>query len=159
LVPTAGPERKSTFNVTTAIFIAVLIGFYGSTTIVKIFECSPRDKIFDLRIPGKCVNGPLLLNICDSFNTITDLLILFLPTRAVWELQVSKLKKTLVVLLFVFGLSYVCPLGPSMEADCELARLFSARSDFRFDLVAVTVPTQSGPSPRPCFGGKRKQAR
>ena len=46
----------------------------------------------------------MLLNTSGCFNTITDFLILFLPIKAVWDLNMSKQKKLIVVLVFTFGL-------------------------------------------------------
>ncbi|KAF2839588.1 hypothetical protein M501DRAFT_932361 [Patellaria atrata CBS 101060] len=98
------PRRWSPFDISIVFLIVILIGFYGSTTFVKIFQCKPRAKIFNKNIPGECLDLSKVLNTSGSFNTITDFLILFLPVHAVWKLQMSKQKKILVVLVFTFGL-------------------------------------------------------
>ncbi|KAI0905024.1 hypothetical protein F4824DRAFT_515725 [Ustulina deusta] len=99
------PHRWGWFDITIVTLIVLLIGFYGSTTIVKIFQCSPREKIWNKQLAGKCVEVKWILNISGGFNTVTDYLILLLPVHAVRRLQMPKTKRLLVVLAFTFGLS------------------------------------------------------
>ncbi|OTA92039.1 hypothetical protein M434DRAFT_44677, partial [Hypoxylon sp. CO27-5] len=98
------PVRRSPFDIAIVFFIAVLVLFYISTTIVKISECVPRAKIFDPSIPGTCINTSMLLNASGLFNTITDAIILLLPVKAVWKMKMTLKKKLTVVLVFTFGL-------------------------------------------------------
>lgn len=101
------PIRWSIFDMAIVTLIVLITGFYGITTFVKIFECTPREKIWNKTLPGKCVQTNLILNVSGGFNTVTDFLILLLPVHAVRQLQMDKLKQTLVVLAFTFGLWYV----------------------------------------------------
>ena len=71
---------------------------------MKIFECNPRAKIFNSKLPGKCVDVPMLLNTSGLFNTLTDFIILLLPVKAVWNMNMKRQKKVIVVLVFTFGL-------------------------------------------------------
>ncbi|KAL8685188.1 MAG: hypothetical protein Q9224_005921 [Gallowayella concinna] len=84
-------------------FIAVLTGFYVATTFVKIWECSPRERIWNNSVPGRCVEIPNLLNTSGLFNTITDLVILLLPIKLVWNLQTSIRQKVGIVAVFTLG--------------------------------------------------------
>lgn len=97
-------HRWSWMDTSTITLITVLALFYGITTFFKIFECSPRAKIFNMALPGHCFNVGTILKISGAFNTVTDFLILLLPVKAVQKLQMSKQKKVLVVLVFTFGL-------------------------------------------------------
>ncbi|KAI0535553.1 hypothetical protein GGR58DRAFT_478615 [Xylaria digitata] len=99
------PVRWSLFDIAIVFLVVILALFYTSTTIVKIWECVPRDKIFDPKIPGRCIDIPLLLNVSGLFNTVTDFIILLLPLKAVWNMNMSFQKKIIVVLVFTFGLS------------------------------------------------------
>lgn len=103
------PIRWSMFDIAIVTLIILIIGFYGSTTIVKIFECNPRDKIWNKDLPGKCVGMNWILNVSGGFNTVTDYLILLLPIQAVRKLQVDRMKRLLIVLAFTFGLWYAPP--------------------------------------------------
>lgn len=98
------PVRRSRFDITIITFIVIMVGFYGITSFFKIFECSPREKIWNKSVPGKCVQISWILNISGGFNTLTDYMILLLPVHAVQKLQMDRGKKILVVLAFTFGL-------------------------------------------------------
>jgi hypothetical protein len=98
------PVKWSPFDIAIVALIVILIGFYGITSFVKIFECTPRARIVDKTIPGHCIDVSTLLNTSGSFNTITDFLILLLPVHAVWNMHLTKVRKVFVVLVFTFGL-------------------------------------------------------
>jgi hypothetical protein len=101
------PVRWSKFDIAIVTLIIVIFGFYSTTSLVKIFECRPREKIWNRTIPGTCVEMKIILNVSGAFNTVTDYLILLLPIHAVWKLHMDQLKRILVVLAFTFGLWYV----------------------------------------------------
>ena len=98
------PRHWSSLDISIVALIVLSILFDTSTTFVKIFECHPRAKIWDPKLPGSCINVPMLLNISGIFNTITDAIILLLPIKAVWNLNMKRQKKFIVVLVFTFGL-------------------------------------------------------
>lgn len=75
-----------------------------ATSLAKIWECIPREKIWDASIPGHCIDMPMLLNVSGLFNTVTDVIIVFLPVQSVWTLNMKLKKKIMVVLAFTFGL-------------------------------------------------------
>jgi hypothetical protein len=108
------PHRWSWFDISIITLIVFLVGFYTSTTFVKIFECTPREKIWNTTLPGKCVEVKWILNISGGVNTVTDYLILLLPVHAVRGLQLPTTKRILVVLAFTFGLRQV-PFPPATE--------------------------------------------
>ena len=100
------PHRYGAFDISIISLSVILVLFYGSTTFVKIFECRPRAKIFDKKLPGACIDVSSLLNTSGLFNTATDFIILFLPIKAAWQLKMKKQKKIRVILVFTFGLWY-----------------------------------------------------
>lgn len=77
--------------------------FYTATSAAKIFECTPRSRIWDSSIEGTCINVPSLLNISGLFNIITDMLILLVPVKSVWKLNMDRGRKVACVLLFSVG--------------------------------------------------------
>ncbi|KAI1243895.1 hypothetical protein MGN70_013762 [Eutypa lata] len=117
------PLRWSPFDISIVFLIVLLVLFYTATTIAKIWECVPRAKIFDPTIPGTCIDTPLVLNISGFFNTTTDVVILFLPLKAVWNMNMKLKKKIIVVLVFTFGL---CAPGFSLAGS--LVRLRGSSS-------------------------------
>ena len=98
------PRRWSPFDISIIFLIVLFILFYTSTTLVKIWECNPRAKIYNPKLPGTCVEVSILFDISGAFNTMTDLIILLLPVKAVWKLNMKTRGKVLVVLVFTFGL-------------------------------------------------------
>lgn len=58
-------------------------------------------------LEGICINIPVFLTAIGVFNTITDVIILLLPVKAVWSMTLPFHKKVIVVLVFTFGLAYV----------------------------------------------------
>lgn len=108
------PCPGSPFDVTALFLIVLLILFYVATNLTKIWECVPREKIWNASLKGHCINTPMLLNVSGVFNTVTDFIMVLLPARAVWNLNMNSKKKIMVVLAFTFGLWYVYfyPLCP-----------------------------------------------
>ena len=158
------PKPGSPFDIAITLLVVILIGFYGSTTFVKIFECNPRAKIADSSIPGHCVDLSTVLKTSGSFNFITDFLILFLPVHAVWKLRMSRRKKALVVFVFTFGLWYVWAHGiQSYELDKARHSLTSRTTVPRYlppsasscDSETAQTQTSPGGSPKFSFGGKQ----
>ncbi|KAH8702470.1 hypothetical protein BGW36DRAFT_117415 [Talaromyces proteolyticus] len=98
------PMKWSPLDIIIVSLIVIMVGFYVSTTLVKILECIPRAKIFDKNIPGTCVNVSALLNASGLFNTITDYIILLLPIHSALRLKLNRTKKLLVIAVFTFGL-------------------------------------------------------
>ncbi|KAK0515903.1 hypothetical protein JMJ35_001937 [Cladonia borealis] len=95
--------RKSAFDLTIRIFIAILVLFYVATFFVKIWLCVPRARIWNKSIPGTCLYTPSVLNTNGIVNVITDTIILLIPTKAVWNLQLDKKRKAGVILVFSVG--------------------------------------------------------
>lgn len=97
------PRRWGIFDWTLRIFMAILVLFYVATFLVKIWECNPRERIWDRSIPGKCVNVASLLNTSGLFNTLTDIIILLIPIKSVWNLNMTTKRKMGVVAAFTVG--------------------------------------------------------
>jgi len=98
------PHRWSVFDIVLRAFEAILIMFYFAITCVKIWECHPRARIWNKALPGTCVDVSKLLNTSGLFNFITDVLILLVPVKSVWNLKMTRKRKVQVVLIFTFGM-------------------------------------------------------
>ncbi|KAJ8121149.1 hypothetical protein ONZ43_g2326 [Nemania bipapillata] len=83
------PHRRSAFdNGIIATAVAIFL-FHVASTIVKIFECTPRAKIYNSDIKGTCVNISVFLT----------------AIGAVWSMTLPFHKKVIVVIVFTFGLA------------------------------------------------------
>ncbi|MCJ1423886.1 hypothetical protein MMC29_001771 [Sticta canariensis] len=98
------PQRWSVFDVATRLLMLIICLFYITTSGIKLFECTPRSRIWDKSIGGRCIDISRLLNTSGLFNTITDVLILLVPLKSVWKLNMSMGRKVACVLLFTVGL-------------------------------------------------------
>lgn len=115
--------RWSWFDMAIVALMTAMGIFYGGITFAKIFECSPRERIWNSSIQGRCLDIAMVLNASGGFNMVTDFIILCLPVQAVWNLQMDKTKRILVVMAFTFGLWYVSLSSPSKDnvsASCLL---------------------------------------
>ncbi|KAL4890898.1 hypothetical protein BDV59DRAFT_209293 [Aspergillus ambiguus] len=97
------PSRKSKTYFFIQVLIWVNLLFYTANTIVKIFECNPRSKIWNRDTPGHCVNINSLIMTAAVFNVVSDVLILLLPIACVWRLQMTLSKKLGTSAVFAAG--------------------------------------------------------
>ena len=75
------------------------------STWVNIFACNPQEKFWNNLIDyGYCLDFNLDIQLTSMFNIIVDVLILLLPTRAVWRLSIPLRKKFAIVSVFAIGL-------------------------------------------------------
>ena len=87
------------------IIIIVTAVFYVLLLLIAIFACSPREAIWNPLITGaQCVDKSMLTLIDRLFNIISDIIILALPARAVWQLRIPLQRKIRITLLFGIGL-------------------------------------------------------
>lgn len=90
--------------------IALIVLWNFACFWVSIFACSPVEKFWNTLITdGKCLNFSLNILLTCLFNIITDVVILILPSRAVWRLRIPLKKKFAIVSLFGIGLMLVDP--------------------------------------------------
>ena len=81
--------------------------FYLAATIVEIFECTPRTKIWRLKESGKCVNINSLIISTAIINVISDFSILLLPMVCVWRLPMGTKQKLGLSSVFATGLLWI----------------------------------------------------
>lgn len=74
---------------------------------IFIFLCDPISQQWTIDRIGHCMDQILLLKCLILTNMITDLLIVVLPIRCVWRLQMRKTEKFAVLACFSLGLACV----------------------------------------------------
>ena len=82
----------------------VNVTFYTICTFIEIFGCTPREKIWDVTIEGRCVNLPNVIIVSAFLNFFSDLIILLLPQKVIWSLHMSNRKKFGTAALFAVGI-------------------------------------------------------
>lgn len=90
----------------TATWIVIgLIGLYALISIaVTVSQCLPLAKIFDKSVPGLCIDLTSFWYANAIFNLVTDLMILALPIPSVYEMQMRRMHKLGLFILFSLGL-------------------------------------------------------
>ncbi|KAI1186179.1 hypothetical protein F5B17DRAFT_441277 [Nemania serpens] len=88
------------------IMIFVVIGFYLALIVAFNIACTPVEANWNVLINGDCTRvDTKYTNISASaFNLISDVLILLIPQRVIWKLNMSTKRKIGVSLVFAVGL-------------------------------------------------------
>lgn len=106
-----------------SILVAILVLGYSTALIVVSFtQCTPLYKLWRPETPGHCINTKAAyvttgydselqslktslssLTCTSAMNVITDILILLLPLRFIWGLQMKTSRKLQIVGLFISG--------------------------------------------------------
>lgn len=83
--------------------------FYLSFFLIPIFECQPRQKIWDTSVPGKCLDVNVLYLASAVFNMVSDIAMLSVPIYMIWNLQMSVQRKMGISAIFCTGGLFVNP--------------------------------------------------
>lgn len=77
--------------------------FYFADTVVEIWACTPRRKIWKHKTPGHCVDVNKAFIATAAVNVVSDFLILALPICNVLMLQMPAKRKIAISAVFLFG--------------------------------------------------------
>ena len=98
------PQKRTSRWYTLLILIGANVVFFLILFFIEIFQCTPREKIWNPTISGTCLDiqksyvATGVINVCDDF------IILILPLYWVWLLQISLKRKAGISLIFAAGL-------------------------------------------------------
>jgi len=93
-----GLARKANF----ALGIVILL-FWISSIFSIIFQCVPAQAAWNYSVKGKCYPIKKFFLSLSTFNVITDILLCLLPVPLLWSLQMPKVQRAVVCLLFCMG--------------------------------------------------------
>ena len=134
--------KGSFMDLSNRLLIFVVFSFEIAAMIIKIWQCVPREHIWNKSINGHCVNVATFMICSGVFNTVTDVIILFLPVKAVWGLQMSTKAKLGIISIFTIGLTWVF----SESHAHTQARLTCVYSAPVFSLVGMIIRIKIAPS-------------
>lgn len=77
---------------------------YIISVILEGVACVPLEALWKPWVEGKCFNKQALDLTSSGFNLALDLLILLLPQKVIWSLQLTTSKKLGVSAIFSFGI-------------------------------------------------------
>ncbi|KGO65644.1 hypothetical protein PITC_007620 [Penicillium italicum] len=80
-------------------------GAYWTGSMLQMFlTCTPFEKNWNPTLPGHCASRNVSFSTIGAFNLLTDVVIMALPIRFVWKLQMSLPTKLAVVGIFGLGI-------------------------------------------------------
>lgn len=78
--------------------------FFTILFFIEIFQCIPRRKIWEPKVPGRCIAIQNTFVATGVINVVDDFIILILPIYWVWLLQMPLKRKAQISLIFAAGL-------------------------------------------------------
>jgi hypothetical protein len=91
------------FVLATKIVGSVLFIWFLVCFLMGIFNCLPIDSFWDPNIQGTCISFEYYSIGYAVVNISTDIVILALPIRVVWNLQLPRGQKIALTLIFMLG--------------------------------------------------------
>ncbi|CRG89974.1 hypothetical protein PISL3812_07014 [Talaromyces islandicus] len=87
---------------------AFLVGWWVAVFFLLLFACWPVQKRWDSSIPGHCLSrNPGA--IANSVATIVgNVMVLVLPIPQIWKLQLRRMEKVLLTMIFGLGICIIC---------------------------------------------------
>jgi hypothetical protein len=101
------PQRHNFLFWTLCITLVVNSLFYLGMFIALQSACRPHAKLWDLTLKGSCIDTTTLQLLTAVLNLTLDFVILLLPQKAIWELNMSSRKRLGVSVIFAVGILYV----------------------------------------------------
>jgi hypothetical protein len=87
----------------------------------NVFACTPRAKILDPRVSGKCISQNSLIVVSSAVNVASDVLVLLSAVWGISRLQLSGRRHTMVAVVFSIGsfacIASVCRLAFGVQVD------------------------------------------
>ncbi|KAJ2994421.1 hypothetical protein NUW58_g1562 [Xylaria curta] len=95
---------RNVFFWTSYIILATSTVYYVVSLLVLNLSCTPRERYWDMSIPGTCLNISLNNEVTAIFNLFFDVVILVLPHMIIWSLNMRTALKLGVSVIFIIGL-------------------------------------------------------
>ncbi|KAI0128286.1 hypothetical protein BJ170DRAFT_322745 [Xylariales sp. AK1849] len=90
------------------IFLTTIVGMYCVASVTAtIFQCSPVPRAWDKEIPGICIDNGKFWFANSGFSIATDIIILVIPMPLVYTLQIPRVQKIALVIVFALGIFVV----------------------------------------------------
>ncbi|KAF2257906.1 hypothetical protein CC78DRAFT_481000 [Lojkania enalia] len=95
---------RDTFWWTCYVVMVADVCFHITGITILLLQCSPRRKIWQRTIAGRCLDAKRLYVGSASINFTSDVIILLLPQKVIWSLNTSRKKKIGIAFLFAAGI-------------------------------------------------------
>ncbi|KAI1413018.1 hypothetical protein F5Y13DRAFT_199502 [Hypoxylon sp. FL1857] len=87
--------------------LTCIIMYCIASVTVTIFQCTPVTKAFDKSLEGTCVSNGKFWYANAGFSIATDVIILTIPMPLVYALQIPKVQKAALMMVFALGVFVV----------------------------------------------------
>lgn len=98
------PSRRSVVWWVLQLLIAIHLMFYITCFFTFMFQCIPREKIWEVTIPGSCMRSYVGIVSIGITNLVLDVGILAVPIWAIWHLHMPLKRKLEAFSLFAVGI-------------------------------------------------------
>ncbi|KAI0967186.1 hypothetical protein F4678DRAFT_254884 [Xylaria arbuscula] len=115
--------------------VGIQLSFLVASVFALCFTCIPYQKIWDFTIPGRCIKKSDLEITSAAIHFGSDIVILTLPQKVIWSLQMS-LKKKLGV-SFIFSLGVLACLSAVLRLVSTIQ--YSTTDDVTYAVSAVIL--------------------
>ncbi|KAI0379556.1 hypothetical protein F5Y04DRAFT_271863 [Hypomontagnella monticulosa] len=89
-------------------FMLMIVVMYCIASVTAtIFQCTPVDKAFDKGLKGTCIDNGEFWYANAGFSIATDVIILLLPMPLVYALQIPRVQKAALIMVFALGVFVV----------------------------------------------------
>lgn len=98
-------KRNSMFWAVRILLVTNVV-YYITAVFLETFRCTPQQKVWDVFYKGGyCLVNVVVLNLVASIiNLISDVAILALPQWVIWRLNMTRVTRAGVSMLFVIGI-------------------------------------------------------
>ena len=105
------------FTVAIFVMMGIVTGWWLAFSLVNIFGCRPIQSawIHDGIQQPQCVNTAVVYFANGVINVLTDVMILCLPVRVVWTMQLNTRSKLGLISIFLLGGLYVATPAKSFH--------------------------------------------
>ncbi|KAI1419417.1 hypothetical protein F5Y12DRAFT_778033 [Xylaria sp. FL1777] len=117
------------------VLVGIQLSFLVASVFALCFTCIPYQKIWDFTIPGKCIKKSEVEITSAAIHFASDVVILILPQKVIWSLQMS-LKKKLGV-SFIFSLGVLACLSAVLRLVSTVK--YSTTDDVTYAVSAVVL--------------------
>lgn len=161
------PTRE--FKLATYILSGLIILWCIALNCVAIFQCNPVKKSWLPTSPGTCIDLKAAFIGNAIPNIITDVVILLLPVRQIWKLQMRPAQRISLIAMFLLGGLCVpplllCPIQRANSYSVLFASIYRLIAILKFNPMDTTCTLTShivrmhtltpyqGRSPKPAHG-------
>jgi hypothetical protein len=89
------------------VFAFIVSGYSLALALALIFACSPIQKGWDPTITsGSCIDQPAIYLATAITNTASDVVLILIPVKVVWNLRIRLIQKLGVIFMFGIGCLY-----------------------------------------------------